>query len=47
LPTVREGVEASDRAHPFPWRLVDASFGVVGIIPLWITLRDVRALERG
>ncbi|CAA9358523.1 MAG: hypothetical protein AVDCRST_MAG68-4213 [uncultured Gemmatimonadetes bacterium] len=34
------------REIPFYWRLVDASFGVIGIVPLWICLRDIRALER-
>jgi hypothetical protein len=33
------------RGIPFYWRLVDASFGVIGIIPLWLCLRDIRALE--
>lgn len=34
------------REIPFPWRLVDASFGVFGIVPLWMCLRDIRRLER-
>jgi hypothetical protein len=34
------------REIPFYWRLVDASFGVFGIVPLWICLRDIRRLER-
>lgn len=33
------------RDIPLYWRLVDASFGVIGIIPLWICLRYIRALE--
>jgi hypothetical protein len=33
------------RGIPFYWRLVDASFGVIGIVPLWLCLRDIRALE--
>jgi hypothetical protein len=33
------------RGIPFYWRLIDASFGVIGIIPLWLCLRDIRALE--
>ncbi len=35
------------REIPFYWRLVDASFGVIGIVPLWLCLRGIRALERG
>ncbi len=35
------------RGIPFYWRLVDASFGVIGIVPLWLCLRDIRALEAG
>ncbi len=34
------------RAIPFPWRLVDASFGVFRIVPLWMCLRDICRLER-
>jgi hypothetical protein len=34
------------RGIPFWWRLIDCSFGVVGILPLWLCLRDVRELER-
>ena len=34
------------REIPFYWRLVDASFGVIGIVPLWLCLRYIRALER-
>lgn len=34
------------RGIPFFWRCVDASFGVVGAIPLWLVLRDIRRLER-
>ncbi len=34
------------RGIPFYWRLIDASFGIIGIIPLWLSLRDIRALER-
>ena len=33
------------RDIPFWWRLVDCSFGVVGIVPLWICLRMTRRLE--
>jgi hypothetical protein len=34
------------RGIPLFWRLIDCSFGVLGVIPLLICLRDVRALER-
>lgn len=34
------------RGIPFYWRLIDCSFGVVGVIPLLICLRLVRQLER-
>lgn len=34
------------RGIPFFWRLMDCSFGVFGIIPLWLCRRDVYALER-
>jgi hypothetical protein len=27
------------RGIPFYWRLIDCSFGVIGILPLWIALR--------
>jgi len=27
------------------WRLIDCSFGVVGIVPLWLCRRDIDALE--
>jgi hypothetical protein len=33
------------RGIPFYWRLIDASFGVIGIVPLWLCLRDIRTLE--
>lgn len=33
------------REIPFYWRLVDASFGVAGIVPLWLCLRYIRMLE--
>lgn len=33
------------RGIPFYWQLIDASFGVIGIVPLWLCLRDIRALE--
>ena len=34
------------RGIPFFWRLIDCSFGVVGIVPLWICRRDIDELER-
>ncbi|MBL7981338.1 MAG: hypothetical protein JNL52_05955 [Flavobacteriales bacterium] len=34
------------RGIPFFWRCVDASFGVVGAIPLWTVLRRIRRMER-
>lgn len=33
------------RGIPFYWQLVDCSFGVVGIIPLWICYKKIRQLE--
>jgi hypothetical protein len=32
------------RGIPFGWRLVDMSFGVFGIVPLWIVRREIQAL---
>jgi hypothetical protein len=34
------------RGIPFGWRLIDCSFGVFGIIPLYYCLRLTRALEK-
>lgn len=34
------------RGIPMFWCMVDASFGVVGAVPLWLVLRDIRKLER-
>jgi len=34
------------RGIPFFWRLVDCSFGVIGIVPLWLCRRDIDELER-
>lgn len=34
------------RGIPFFWRLIDCSFGVVGIVPLWLCRRDALVLER-
>jgi hypothetical protein len=33
------------REIPFWWRLVDCSFGVIGLIPLGICLKKIRQLE--
>lgn len=33
------------RGIPFHWRLVDCSFGVFGIIPLWVVHRWIRRIE--
>jgi hypothetical protein len=33
------------RGIPFWWRLIDCSFGVFGIIPLWLCRRWVKELE--
>ena len=30
------------RGIPFFWRVIDCSFGVVGIIPLWLARRAIR-----
>jgi hypothetical protein len=35
------------RGIPFPWRLVDCSFGALGSVPLLICRRLIIALERG
>jgi hypothetical protein len=34
------------RGIPFGWRLIDCSFGVFGLLPLWLCLQDIRALDR-
>ena len=39
-------VWAPVRGIPFFWRCVDASFGVVGALPLWLVLRRIRDFER-
>jgi hypothetical protein len=33
------------RAIPFFWQVIDMSFGVVGIVPLWLVRRDIRELS--
>ncbi len=32
------------RGIPFGWRLLDVSFGVIGIVPLWLARRAVRQM---
>lgn len=34
------------REIPFFWQLIDMSFGIVGIIPLWLIYKRIHALER-
>jgi hypothetical protein len=34
------------RAIPIGWRLIDCSFGVLGIIPLWFCRCQIKALAR-
>ena len=34
------------RGIPVYWRLIDCSFGVIGLVPLMICYRKIRALER-
>jgi hypothetical protein len=34
------------RGIPFWWQLIDCSFGVFGLVPLLLCLRDVRRLEQ-
>jgi hypothetical protein len=31
---------------PLGWRLVDCSFGVFGIIPLWLCRKQIRELAK-
>jgi hypothetical protein len=33
------------RGMPFWWRLIDCSFGIIGLIPLIICLRNIKRLE--
>jgi hypothetical protein len=33
------------RGIPFWWRCVDASFGIVGFVPMWLCDRSIRAIE--
>jgi hypothetical protein len=34
------------RGIPFGWRLIDCSFGVIGIIPLWLCRKFIRQLTQ-
>jgi hypothetical protein len=34
------------RGIPWGWRLIDCSFGIGGMVPLFLILRDVRELQR-
>lgn len=34
------------RGIPFPWRLIDCSFGIVGSVPLLFSRQTIRILER-
>ncbi len=33
------------RGIPFVWRLLDCSFGVFGIVPLWLARRDIHRIS--
>ena len=33
------------RGIPFGWQCIDCSFGIVGILPLWLAFRNARRLE--
>ncbi len=33
------------RGIPFWWRIIDSMFGIIGFIPLWIVLQDIKSLE--
>ena len=33
------------RGIPFYWQLIDCSFGIIGVIPLWLARREVKRLE--
>ena len=34
------------RDIPFFWQLIDISFGIIGIIPLWLARRDILKISR-
>jgi hypothetical protein len=33
------------RQIPFYWRLIDCSFGIFGIVPLWLGRKNIAMLE--
>lgn len=33
------------RGIPFFWQLIDCSFGVIGVVPLWIVRQKIRRIE--
>lgn len=39
-------VMGSVRGIPFGWRLIDCSFGVLGIIPLWFCRQQIKHLAK-
>ena len=39
-------IAGSIRGIPFPWRLIDCSFGIFGSIPLLLSWQSIRVLER-
>lgn len=34
------------RGIPFYWQLIDCSFGIIGVIPLWICYKKIELLEK-
>ena len=34
------------RGIPFGWRIIDSLFGIIGIVPLWVVMREAQTLER-
>jgi hypothetical protein len=39
-------IMGSLRGIPFGWRLIDCSFGVLGMIPLWFCRRLIKQLAK-
>ena len=39
-------IAGSIRQIPFFWQLIDCSFGVIGIVPLWLAYTAVKKLEK-
>ncbi|MDH4388341.1 MAG: hypothetical protein QE269_06405 [Fimbriimonas sp.] len=33
------------RGIPFGWRIIDSLFGIIGIVPLWLVLKDTTELD--